>query len=83
MKFLIIIPAYNEEESILSCLKSIENQNFQDFYCIVVNDNSTDNTSKIVSSFIEGKNRFSLLERKKNLCSENTHLQLKQCALSI
>lgn len=73
MKFLIIIPAYNEEESILSCLKSIENQNFQDFYCIVVNDNSTDNTSKIVSSFIEGKNRFSLLERKKNLCSENTH----------
>ena len=73
MKFLIIIPAYNEEESILSCLKSIENQNFQDFYCIVVNDNSTDNNSKIVSSFIEGKNRFSLLERKKNLCSENTH----------
>ena len=73
MKFLIIIPAYNDEESILSCLKSIENQNFQDFYCIVVNDNSTDNTSKIVSSFIEGKNRFSLLERKKNLCSENTH----------
>ena len=73
MKFLIIIPAYNEEESILSCLESIENQNFQDFYCIVVNDNSTDNTGKIVSRFIEGKNRFSLLERKKNLRSENTH----------
>lgn len=73
MKFLIIIPAYNEEESILSCLKSIENQSFQNFYCVIVNDNSTDNTGKIVSSFIEGKNRFSLLERKKNLCSENTH----------
>lgn len=73
MKFLIIIPAYNEEENILSCLESIGNQNFQDFYCVIVNDNSTDNTGKIVSSFIEGKNRFSLLERKKNLCSENTH----------
>ena len=73
MKFLIIIPAYNEEESILSCLKSIENQSFKDFSCVVVNDNSTDNTSKIVSRFIEGKNRFSLLERKKNLRSENTH----------
>ena len=73
MKFLIIIPAYNEEESILSCLKSIENQSFQDFYCVIVNDNSTDNTGKIVSRFIEGKNRFSLLERKKNLRSENTH----------
>lgn len=73
MKFLIIIPAYNEEESVLSCLESIENQDFQDFYCIVVNDNSTDNTGKIVSRFIEGKNRFSLLERKENLHLENTH----------
>ena len=73
MKFLIIIPAYNEEESILSCLESIENQNFQDFYCIVVNDNSTDNTAQIVSSFIEDKDRFYLLERKENLHLENTH----------
>lgn len=73
MKFLIIIPVYNEEESILSCLKSIENQSFQNFYCVIVNDNSTDNTGKIVSRFIEGKNRFSLLELKKNLRSENTH----------
>ena len=73
MKFLIIIPAYNEEESILSCLKSIENQNFQDFYCIVVNDNSTDNTAQIVSNFIENKSRFCLLERIANLDSENAH----------
>ena len=73
MKFLLIIPSYNEAESILSCLESIENQSFKDFSCVVVNDNSTDNTSKIVSRFIEGKNRFSLLERKKNLRSENTH----------
>ena len=73
MKFLIIIPAYNEEESILSCLESIENQNFQDFYCIVVNDNSTDNTAQIVSNFIENKSRFCLLERIANLDSENAH----------
>ena len=73
MKFLIIIPAYNEEESILSCLKSIENQSFKDFSCVVVNDSSTDNTAKIVSSFIEDKDRFYLLERKENLHLENTH----------
>ena len=73
MKFLIIIPAYNEEESILSCLKSIENQSFKDFSCVVVNDNSTDNTVKIVSSFIEDKDRFCLLEMKGDLHLENTH----------
>ena len=73
MKFLIIIPAYNEEESILSCLKSIENQSFKDFSCVVVNDSSTDNTAKIVSSFIEDKDRFCLLEMKGDLHLENTH----------
>ena len=73
MKFLIIIPAYNEEESILSCLKSIENQSFKDFSCVVVNDSSTDNTAQIVSNFIEDKDRFYLLERKENLHLENTH----------
>lgn len=73
MKFLIIIPAYNEEESILYCLKSIENQSFNNFSCVVVNDNSTDNTAKIVSSFIEDKDRFYLLERKENWHLENTH----------
>ena len=73
MKFLIIIPAYNEEESILSCLKSIENQSFQNFYCVIVNDNSTDNTTQIVSNFIENKSRFCLLERRANLDSENAH----------
>lgn len=73
MKFLIIIPAYNEEESILSCLKSVENQSFQNFYCVIVNDNSTDNTAQIVSNFIENKSRFCLLERRANLDSENAH----------
>ena len=73
MEFVIIIPAYNEEESILSCLKSIENQSFKDFSCVVVNDSSTDNTAKIVSSFIEDKDRFCLLEMKGDLHLENTH----------
>lgn len=73
MKFLLIIPSYNEAESILSCLESIENQSFKDFSCVVVNDNSTDNTVKIVSSFIEDKDRFCLLEMKGDLHLENTH----------
>ena len=47
MKFLIIIPAHNEEENILPCLESLKNQTFQDFKCVIVNDGSTDKTQEI------------------------------------
>ena len=52
MKFLIIIPAHNEEKNILSCLESLKNQTFQDFKCVIVNDGSTDKTQQIVENFI-------------------------------
>lgn len=53
MKFLIIIPAHNEEENILPCLESLKNQTFQDFKCVIVNDGSTDKTQEIVERFIQ------------------------------
>lgn len=52
MKFLIIIPAHNEEQYIKFCLDSLEKQTFRDFKCIIVNDASTDKTLKIVEDFI-------------------------------
>lgn len=52
LKFLIIIPAHNEESNISLCLESLENQSFTDFACIVVNDGSTDKTQKIVEQFV-------------------------------
>lgn len=53
MKFLIIIPAHNEEKNILLCLESLKNQTFQDFKCVIVNDGSTDKTQEIVERFIQ------------------------------
>lgn len=76
MKFLIIIPTYNEEESILSCLNSIESQSFQDFYCVVVNDNSSDNTEGLVRDFIQKEDKrklqFSLLNKKDTQISNHS-----------
>ncbi len=53
MKFLIVIPAYNEERNISFCLESLKNQSFQSFEVIVVNDGSTDKTAEIVEKFID------------------------------
>lgn len=52
MKFLLIIPTHNEEKNIMFTLKSIENQIFKDFMCVIVNDGSTDKTQEIVDHFI-------------------------------
>lgn len=61
MKFLIIIPAHNEEQSIASCLESLQKQSFQDFTCVVVNDGSTDKTKEIVENFQFQTSNFQLL----------------------
>lgn len=51
MKVSVIIPAYNEEKYIVSCLASVLNQTEKADEIIVVNNNSTDKTAKIASSF--------------------------------
>jgi len=52
----IVIPAYNEEKYILNSLRSLLNQNLANtisYEIIIVDNNSTDNTYKIVKNFID------------------------------
>ena len=62
MKFLIVIPAHNEENNISFCLESLKKQNFQDFVCMIVNDGSTDRTSEIINNFKNQDSRFRVLD---------------------
>jgi cellulose synthase/poly-beta-1,6-N-acetylglucosamine synthase-like glycosyltransferase len=60
-KFSIIIPARNEEDSIGACIESIFKQDYPEnlFEVIVIDDHSTDNTSKVIIDLLE---RFSSLK---------------------
>lgn len=51
MKYVVIIPAYNEAQYIRNTLESIAVQSILPNLVIVVNDNSTDETSAIVKQF--------------------------------
>lgn len=51
MKFYIVIPAHNEEDVIGLTLKSLVNQTHLPTKLVVVDDNSSDKTSKIVESY--------------------------------
>lgn len=51
MKVSVVIPAYNEEKYIGSCLESLMHQQEAADEIIVVDNNSTDNTAKIARKF--------------------------------
>lgn len=51
MYFRIVIPNYNNSPWLHPCLRSVVNQSFRDFECIVVDDMSTDDSMKVIESY--------------------------------
>jgi cellulose synthase/poly-beta-1,6-N-acetylglucosamine synthase-like glycosyltransferase len=64
----VIVAARNEEKNILNCLESLSKLEYPDdkLEIIIVDDESTDNTEKIVQNFIEDKPNFKLIKPSKD-----------------
>ena len=50
MRYVVVLPAKNEEENIRAAIESIVNQSISPVHVIVIDDGSTDGTSAIVTS---------------------------------
>ncbi|WP_430411949.1 glycosyltransferase [Kordia sp.] len=70
MKFYIVIPAHNEETHINATLTSVVQQTKLPAKVVVVNDNSSDGTEKIIDTFTENYSFFT----KVNTNAPNEHL---------
>ena len=57
----VIVPCYNYGHYIAESLKSISDQTFTGWECIIVNDGSTDDSQSRIESFIEGDPRYQLI----------------------
>lgn len=53
MRFSIIIPVYNVEKYIDKCLDTVMHQTYDDYEVIVVNDETPDNSMKIVQKYVD------------------------------
>jgi len=64
MKISVIIPTFNEQDSILECLSSLEGQSLKDFEVIVIDDGSIDETQKILKGYKASYYVFSYFVQK-------------------
>lgn len=76
-KIAIIVPTYNNEDSIQKCLESIINQSYKNLEILVINDGSTDNTKKILEKY---KNKVSVYEKINEGVASARNLGLKMCS---
>jgi glycosyltransferase involved in cell wall biosynthesis len=65
--FKIIVPFYNAEQWIKRCIKSIQEQNYDNFQCVIVDDCSTDSSHQVVIEAIGDDDRFTFVSNDKNV----------------
>jgi chlorobactene glucosyltransferase len=58
----VMVPARDEEDSIETCLKSLQAQDYPNFEILVLDDHSTDNTAAIVERLAAKDSRVRLFE---------------------
>ncbi len=63
-KVSVVVPVYNTEKYLPQCLDSIINQTFKDFECICINDDSTDNSLKVLEEYAKKDNRIKIISQK-------------------
>ena len=64
VKVSVIVPVYNGEEFIESCIKNILNQTLKEIELIVVNDGSKDNTLNICKKYADFDSRIVLINQE-------------------
>ncbi|MDR9797199.1 bifunctional glycosyltransferase family 2 protein/CDP-glycerol:glycerophosphate glycerophosphotransferase [Aeribacillus pallidus] len=65
-KLSVVVIAYNNELYIEEALESLDEQTFDDFEVVVVNDFSSDRTGEIIDRFVENRPKFKVIHLSKN-----------------
>ena len=65
-KISVLIPVYNGKEYIVTAIRSIQNQNFEDYEILIIDDKSKDNSLEIIYKEAEKDPRIRILKNKKN-----------------
>jgi glycosyltransferase involved in cell wall biosynthesis len=77
-KISIIVPLYNTERYLQRCFDSLVNQTLKEIEIILVNDGSTDNSSKICDEYAKRDRRIKVIHKENGGVSSarNTGMEL-------
>ena len=59
----VLVPIYNVERYLRTCLESLHMQTFKDFEVICINDGSTDGSRAIIQEFLDVDPRFRVIDK--------------------
>lgn len=60
----VIIPVYNNEKYVEECVRSVQNQTFEDLEILVINDGSTDGSGEILERLLREDRRIRLFRQE-------------------
>ena len=66
-KVSILLPVYNAEKYLSSCLESLLEQTFQDFEIVAINDASSDSSLHILKAYANKDSRIKIYCNESNL----------------
>lgn len=79
----VAIPTYNNKQTISACLRSLKQQSYKDWVCLISDDFSSDGTVEKIQEDIRNDSRFKIIEQTKNLGpSKNWNFLLDRCRTS-
>lgn len=74
----VVVPIYNVEKYLRQCLDSIQNQTYQNFECLLINDGSPDNSADICREYVEKDSRFKYFEKENGGLSDARNYGIRQ-----
>ncbi|MEX0323555.1 MAG: glycosyltransferase family 2 protein [Puniceicoccaceae bacterium] len=67
MKISVVVPTYNRAHLLPEVLDSVLKQSWQDWECIICDNDSSDGTTEVVDEYIKKDERFRFIRNKENL----------------
>ncbi len=76
-QFSIIIPCYNQADWLKICVQSLQNQTFENWEAIIVNDGSTDHTKETADLLASNDNRIKVIHQTNGGLSDARNTGIK------
>ncbi|GEL12388.1 Glycosyltransferase involved in cell wall bisynthesis [Flavobacterium glycines] len=73
----IIVPCYNQAQYLDECLRSVIEQSYTNWECIIINDGSSDNTREIAHQWLKKDSRFQYIYKENGGLSSARNTGLK------